>query len=110
VAVSYAHEDADTARRLTLHLQSRGYEVFFDGFKQDELGGVFLPPLLKQIYDEDSRFCVILVSMAYVKKKWTTYEFQVILAASDREWELLGDPDSAIAIPLAISTATIAVA
>jgi hypothetical protein len=31
-------------------------------------------------------------------------------AASDRERELLGDPDSAIAIPLAMSTATIAVA
>ena len=83
VALSYAGEDREVARELATRLQAAGYLVFYDGF--EELWGQDLSVKLHQIYGEQSRYGVPLVSQHYVKKPWTNHERQVLLARAMKQ-------------------------
>lgn len=74
VAVSFAGEDRSTASTLAGRLQSRGIKVFYDEFNKANLWGKNLYDELADIYSNRARYCVILISSFYAKKKWTSHE------------------------------------
>jgi hypothetical protein len=80
VALSFVGEDRDPARELAKRLQTRGYSVFFDEFKEADLWGASLSDTLKQVYENDSRFCVMFISQHYVRKPWTNHERRAALS------------------------------
>ncbi len=81
IAISFAGEDRDYARELSATLTSLGATVFFDEYEQSNLLGKDLYVHLSEVYREQARFCVILVSQAFAKKMWTLHERR---AAQDR--------------------------
>lgn len=78
VALSYAGEDRVQARELAKRIQTAGYSVFYDEF--EELWGEDLSVKLHEVYGNQSRFCVILVSKHYLKKSWANVERKAVLA------------------------------
>ncbi len=77
VCISFAGEDRETARSLakTLH-RKHGLEVFYDDDEQAQLWGVHLTERLTEIYRDMARYCVVIVSAAYRRKRWTTHEWR----------------------------------
>lgn len=84
IALSFAGEDRAIAQRLAQALKQRGFIVFFDDDQQADLLGENLTEYLAEIYRNRSRFCVVLVSTHYVKKRWTRHEWR---AAQARAFE-----------------------
>ena len=76
VAISFAGEDRDYAELLAEEFAERDLEVFYDRFEEDELWGKNLFEHLQSAYREKARFCVVLVSKAYAKKRWPQHEFR----------------------------------
>lgn len=74
VAISFAGEDREFAKELAEILRNSGVRVFYDSFEQADLWGKNLFEHLYYIYSSASRFCIILVSESYVKKRWTIHE------------------------------------
>jgi len=90
VAISYASEQRSYASELNDDLSSRGVSVFFDK-NQDleaELWGKETAEYLADIYHNKSRYCIMLISKAYVTKAWPTYERQNAIA---RQIEEMGE-------------------
>jgi hypothetical protein len=79
VALSFASEDRDVARHLATLLSSRGARVFYDENDVASLWGKDLHHHLINIYAH-SKFVVLLVSQAYVRKSWTRFEAQAAIA------------------------------
>ena len=84
IAISFAGEDRETARELASALKSLGARVFFDEYEQLALLGKNLYTHLHQVYSQTARYCVLLVSKAYVSKLWTSHERQ---AAQERAFK-----------------------
>ena len=82
VAMSFAGEDRPMARDLATGLQSRGVTVFYDEFEKAQLWGRNLNDYLTTIYSEGARFCMVLISEAYVRKLWTSVERQAMQAGA----------------------------
>ena len=74
--ISYAGEDEDYATRLRQALVDGGARVFFAPEFQAELWGKNLFEYLADLYNKKGRYCIILVSDNYVKKKWTRHEWR----------------------------------
>src|SRR3954452_19418548 len=74
-AISYAGEDEEIAQNLCSLLQRSNASVFFAKEQVGELAGKNLHEVLKMIFQDKSRFCILLISQAYVAKYWTLYEF-----------------------------------
>jgi hypothetical protein len=98
LAISFAGEQRDLARELAERLDSAGYSIFFDEFKQAELWGSDLTIALGNAYLRDARFCFVLVSSDYVRKPWTNYERQTALSRFMQERGLANDPGPAASI------------
>jgi hypothetical protein len=80
LAISFAGEDRENARKIATGMVARGYEVFFDEFEKVELWGADLTTTLGKVYGELARFCLIIVSENYIKKPWTNHERQFALS------------------------------
>lgn len=83
VALSYAGEDRGYAKKLEELLRAEGLRVYFDAGQPGDLWGKGLTERLASIYTKESRYCVILVSSHYRKKRWCQYEcglLQTLLA------------------------------
>lgn len=85
MALSYAGEDRESAGDLAQRLLAAGYACFYDENERAELWGANLVEKLQQIYEHDSRYCVIIVSRDYVRKAWTNQERRFALARAVRE-------------------------
>jgi hypothetical protein len=78
--ISHASEDkAGIARPLSQRLQQMGFLVWFDE-NQIEVGEELLASLNKGI--SQSRFGLIIISQAFINKKWTQYEVKQLLKMS----------------------------
>lgn len=77
IGVSYANEDADIVEKIVIAMKKLGLTVFFDKDEFANLVGRNLIYTLPNIYIECCDYCLMFVSQAYSKKKWTGYE---------REW------------------------
>jgi hypothetical protein len=85
VTISFAGEQRNEARSLAACLKSAGVEVFFDEYQAAELWGEDLYEHLSDIYQKDSRYCIVFVSEAYAQKIWTTHERRNAQARALRE-------------------------
>src|SRR4051812_32867127 len=80
VALSFAGEDRTVAEAIAARLDAAGYSVFYDFYEADQLWGEDLPAELGNVYLNDARFCLMLVSQHYVRKVWTNHERQYAIA------------------------------
>jgi hypothetical protein len=74
VALSFAGEERPHAEELATLLKEQGVRVFYDTFETAELWGKNLVDHLFDIYYEQSRYCILMVSSAYATKMWTGHE------------------------------------
>lgn len=74
VALSFAGEDRQYARKLADLLKSGGYEPFYDDYSQADLWGKNLYDHLSSVYKDKARFCVMFLSRNYARKLWTRHE------------------------------------
>jgi hypothetical protein len=71
-AISFAGEDRSIARELVGALKKYDINMFFDEAEQETLIGKNLYTHLKNLYSQQCRYCILLVSKHYVKKRWTS--------------------------------------
>jgi hypothetical protein len=76
VALSFAGEDRALARELASELSKFGARVFFDEYFPQEFLGKDLYAYLHETYSRRARYCVALISRAYVEKVWTRHEIR----------------------------------
>jgi TIR domain-containing protein len=74
VAISFAGEDRSLAQQIAEILRAHDVRVFFDSFEQADLWGKDLFTHLHDIYSNQSRFCLMLISRHYAEKMWTVHE------------------------------------
>lgn len=82
VALSFAGEDREYAKKLYELLKDKNITVFYDENEQHKLWGKNLEKELQLIYQEKSRYCLVLVSKHYSQKDWTMAELEFILQRS----------------------------
>lgn len=85
IALTFAGEDRATAVRIAELLQERGISVFYDEFEKADLWGKDLYEYLADIYTNQARYCIMLISSHYAKKLWTTHERKSAQARAFRE-------------------------
>ena len=74
-AFSFAGEDRVVAEKLAELLQREKIRVFFYPDEEADTWGKDLEQKLPQIYVDQSRFFVPIVSANYIAKAWTMFEF-----------------------------------
>ena len=85
VAVSFADEDRPYVKRVVESLHRRGVRVFYDADHEVKLWGRDLIVYFDDIFQRRSRYVVIFISEAYVRKEWTRHELRSALARALRE-------------------------
>src|SRR5262245_17650237 len=85
VALSFAGEDRDVARRVAEDLTKRGIRVFYDVYERAVLWGKNLYDHLSNVYENKAIFCIVFVSQHYASKLWTTHERKAAQARAFRE-------------------------
>ncbi|TDN93394.1 TIR domain-containing protein [Salegentibacter sp. 24] len=84
IAISFAGQDREIAEKLATSLKNRGFDVFYDNFEKSKMWGKDLYEYLSTIYSTKAKYCVILISDNYNKKRWTRLERK---AAQSRAFE-----------------------
>lgn len=74
IAISFAGEDRPLAEQLASALVVGGWSVFYDEYLRADLWGKDLYVHLTEVYRDDAKFCLMLVSEHYEKKQWTNHE------------------------------------
>ena len=74
VALSFADEDRHIAFEIAKALKDNGIKVFYDEFEKANLWGKDLYEHLADVYSNKARYCVMIISLNYSKKNWTTHE------------------------------------
>ena len=96
VALSFAGEDRPLAARIAELCRSVGMSVFYDDFEKASLWGKDLAIHLDTVYRKDARYCIVIISEAYVRKKWTRHEVKAVLARA------VENPDDDYLLPVRI--------
>jgi len=99
IAISFAEEDRTIASGISavLHLHGVGHYYYPD--HQYRMVGSELDRELSKIYRHEAEFALVIVSNAYIGKKFTTLEFQSIMErrATNKDYLILvrvGDVDT----------------
>jgi len=87
VAISFAGEDREYADALATALKRRSVVVFYDQYEKATLWGTNLYTHLSDLYQNQARYCVMLLSQHYAKKLWTRHELQAAQARAFQEHE-----------------------
>ncbi len=74
VALSFAGSNRAEAEELAKIIRDAGYKVFYDNFYPDQLWGKDLVVFFNDIYQKNSRYCVIFISQDYTERPWTNHE------------------------------------
>jgi len=74
LAISYASEDLEMARRIKQGMASE-FRVFFAPDEEAWMWGEDLARVLPKLYGVESRFVLVLSTKAYCDKHWTRVEF-----------------------------------
>jgi hypothetical protein len=85
VAISFAGEQRKEARALAECFKKAGLQVFFDEYHDAELWGEDLYERLSDVYQNQAKYCIVLVSKAYAEKVWTSHERRNAQARALRE-------------------------
>jgi len=92
-AISFAGPDRRLAEDLRTQLTSYGYRVFYDKDFEHQLIGKHGTGFLSNVYSQESRFNVVLISRSYEGRPWPRYEREAILAR-----DLMGEGGSWIPV------------
>lgn len=84
VVISYAGEDREYAQMLVTALQQQSIRVFYDKEAIDRLAAEPLPQKLRDIYENEGKYCVVLFSKHYVSKHWTMQELKAAITRLKR--------------------------
>lgn len=74
LAISFAGENRDIAKTISENLNTRGYKIFYDEYEKSKMWGKDLYEYLSDIYSTKAKYCLILISEAYIKKPWARLE------------------------------------
>ena len=74
VALSYAGEDREDVEKLADALKLAGMNVFYDGYEKANLWGKDLYSHLTEVYRDQAKFCILVISENYADKQWTNLE------------------------------------
>ena len=85
VAISFAGADRAVAADIAASLVTKGINVFYDEYAEADLWGKDLYAHLTQVYRDDSKFCLMLISDEYAKKQWTSHERRAAQARAFNE-------------------------
>lgn len=85
VAISFAGAERPLAEQLATLARGAGISVFYDNFFPEKLWGKNLPVFFEEVFREKARYCVILVSAAYLDRDWTNFELQHAVARAIQE-------------------------
>ncbi len=85
VALSFAGEDREHARKIAELLREQGFSVFFDEYEQATLWGRNLYSHLSDVYQNRARYCLMFISSNYARKLWTKRERESAQARAFRE-------------------------
>jgi hypothetical protein len=85
VALSFAGEDREEARKIANLIRGNSLSVFYDEYEQASLWGKNLYTHLSEIYQNKARYCLMFVSANYAKKLWTRREREAAQARAFRE-------------------------
>ena len=85
VALSFAAEDRQYAKKLANLLEADGYKPFYDENELANLWGKNLYDYLSSVYKDQARYCVMFLSKHYERKLWTTHERQLAQARAFQE-------------------------
>ena len=85
ICLSFAGEQREYVEQVAGELTSRGFRVFFDDYERVALWGKDLYTYLSDIYENQSRFCIIFASKEYAKKVWTNRERESAQARALKE-------------------------
>jgi hypothetical protein len=79
-AVSYASEQREYVKRFVQFLKNKKYHVYYDREEQSKMTGKLLHEELSEIYSKKSKVRVIFLSKEYIRKDFTRFESEIILA------------------------------
>ncbi|HEV2577612.1 MAG TPA: TIR domain-containing protein [Acidobacteriaceae bacterium] len=85
LAISFAGEQRTLAEEFADRLDSSGYSIFYDEYEGADIWGTDLTIKLANVYSEQARFCLVIVSDDYIRKSWTNLERQNALSRFMRE-------------------------
>jgi hypothetical protein len=74
VALSFAGEDRTYVEEVANILHQLGVKVFYDRYEEADLWGKDLYVHLDDVYQRNSRYCVVFISKHYKEKLWTNHE------------------------------------
>jgi hypothetical protein len=74
VALSFAGEDRQTAQSLAKLFTGRDISVLYDQYERASLWGKDLYEHLADVYANQARYCIMLISANYARKAWTNHE------------------------------------
>lgn len=84
VALSFAEEDREIAKKLANALREKEIEVFYDKFYKSDLWGKNLADYFQESYGRRVRFVIPLVSKYYPIKDGANFEFSVAVDEAKR--------------------------
>ncbi len=85
VALSFAGEDRQYAKKLADLIDAGGYSVFYDEYELVKLWGENLYEHLSSVYKDQARYCVMFLSEHYARKLWANHERQSAQARAFEE-------------------------
>lgn len=100
VGISYAVEDVEIVEKVVTALRQKNLDVFFDLDKKADFVGKNLNYYLRDIFLNQCQYCMMFISSAYVQKKWTTFESDVLM--EKRTQSRVGNPYIDTVIPVRI--------
>jgi hypothetical protein len=74
IAISFAGEDRKYADEIAKCLTENGINVFRDKYEEADMWGKNLYTHLDSVYQDEAKYCVMLISESYSKKQWTNHE------------------------------------
>lgn len=78
IGISFAGEERLFASQLAKSLTKSNLEIFYDEIQTTKIWGEDLPSYLTKTYFEQCKYCIVLLSNHYMKKKWTQIEWNSI--------------------------------
>ena len=85
MAISFAGEDREVAKSIAHLVTKQGLRTFYDEYEKGDLWGKDLFTHLTEVYSKKARFCLMIVSEFYARKKWTTVERKAAQAKAFQE-------------------------
>ena len=85
VALSFAGENRKEASELAEELRKQDIKVFYDDWEKSWLWGQNLYDILTDLYQNQARYCILLISQKYVEKGWTNLERSAAQARAFKE-------------------------